>query len=176
MNARLRTALAALPARQLNLLCIGVVAIAAMLAWTACVRGPLLAWRQQRAALVALHASAGAAAAMRAAAAPAAAAGQPPAPPTVLALIGALDRGAKLAGVTVTSAAQGTELTVAGLRQQVVDVSAVGGYAAIHAWLDDIERTQPAVGIVQLQLLPGDAGGQRKATLQLAIYGPPSQP
>jgi type II secretory pathway component PulM len=175
MSERLRTALAALPARQLNLLCIGVVAIAAMLAWTACVRGPLVAWRQQGAALAALRASATAPAATRAAEA-AAAAALPAAPPTPLALIGALGHAAKPAGVTVTSAAQGGERTVAGLRQQTVDVTATGAYGAILAWLDGIERTQPAVGIVQLELQPGDAGGQRKATLQLAIYGPPSQP
>lgn len=176
MNDRLRNVLAAMPARQLNLVCIGVVAIAAMLAWSAGVRGPLAAWRQQRAALTALQASAAAMAATRVVAAPAGPVGQPAVPPAPLALIGAVSEGAQLAGVAVSSAAQGAERAVAGLRQQTVDVAAAGPYSAIHAWLDDLERTQPTVGIVQLDLQPGDAGAQRKVTLQLAIYGPPSAP
>lgn len=179
MNERLRAALAAMPARQLNLLCIGVVAIAAMLAWSAGVRAPLAAWRQQRAAVMALQASNAAMAATSAGIAPLAAAGKPapqPTIPTPLVLIGTVSQGAKLAGVAVSSAAQGAERTVAGLRQQTVDIAATGPYAAIHAWLDDIERTQPAVGIVQLDMQPGDAGAQRKVTLQLAIYGPPASP
>lgn len=176
MNERLRTALAAMPVRQLNLLCIGVVAIAAMLAWSAGVRAPLAAWRQQRAALTALQASAAAMAATRIDAAPAAPGKVPAAPPTPLALIGAVSQGARRAGVTVSSAAQGAERAVAGLRQQSVDVVATAPYPAILAWLDDIERTQPAVGIVQLDLQPGDTGAARAVTLQLAIYGPPSVP
>ncbi|WP_165390892.1 GspMb/PilO family protein [Pseudoduganella lutea] len=182
MNERLRAALAAMPARQLNLLCIGVVAIAAMLAWSAGLRAPLAAWRQQRAAVTALQASNAATATMRAANAPLAAAGRPaPTPmmqttPTPLALIGAVSGSAKRAGVDVSSASQGAEQAAAGLRQQTVDITATGTYTAIHLWLDDIERTQPAVGIVQLDMQPGEAGAQREVTLQLAIYGLPITP
>lgn len=176
MNASLRSALGALPARQLNLVCIGIVAIAAMLAWSAGVRAPLAAWRQQRAALTALQATAATMATPRTGAVPVAAVGQPPAPPTPLALVGAASEAAKLAGVAVSSAAQGADRPVAGLRQQTVDIVAAGSYPAIQAWLADIERTQPAVGIARLALQPGDTGAQRKVTLQLAIYGPVSAP
>jgi len=178
MSDRLHAALAALPPRQLNLLCIGVVAIAAMLAWSVGLRGPLATYRQQRAALTALQATAATMATIRTGAVPAAIgkAAAPVVPPAPLALVDAIGRSAKLAGVEVASAAQGTERTVAGLRQQVVDITATGGYGDLCAWLDDIERSQPAVGIVQLALQPGDTGGRRKVSLQLAIYGAPAQP
>jgi type II secretory pathway component PulM len=185
MSERLHAALAALPPRQLNLLCIGMVAIAAMLAWTVGLRGPLAAYRQQRTALTALEASAAVMAGARTGPAPAGAAAAGPdqaaaipavAPvaPVPLALVAAISRSARLAGVQVSSAAQGAERTVAGLRQQVVDITASGGYGDICAWLDDIERSQPGVGIVQLALHPGDTGGRRKVTLQLAIYATPA--
>ncbi len=179
MNERLHAALAALPARQLNLLCVGVVAIAAMLAWTAGLRGPLATYRQQRAALTALELSAAAMPVTGAVPAPARDAAQPVAAPAPLALVAAVSRSARLAGVEVASAAQGPERTVAGLRQHVIDIAATGGYGDILAWLDDIERTQPAAGIVQLGLHPGDGGdggGRRKVTLQLAIYAPADRP
>lgn len=179
MNARLHSALAALPARQLNLLCIGVVAIAAMLAWSAGVRAPLAAWRQSRAALTVLQDTAAAMAGVQPGTVPVAGSAQPappPAVPTPLALIGAVSEGARLAGVTVSSAAQGPERPMAGLHQQAIDITTTGTYPALQTWLADIERTQPTVGIVQLDLQPGTAGAQRKAVLQLAIYGPPSPP
>ncbi|GGX80334.1 hypothetical protein [Pseudoduganella dura] len=181
MNERLHAALAALPARQLNLLCVGVVAIAAMLAWTAGLRGPLAAYRQQRAALTALELSAAAVPARGTvpAPAPAHAPAPPAAVPAPLVLVAEVSRSARLAGVEVSSAAQGAERSVAGLRQQVIDIAATGGYGDILAWLDDIERTQPAAGIVQLGLHArdgGDGGGRRKVTLQLAIYAPADRP
>lgn len=176
MSARLRTALGMLPARQLNLLCIGIVAIAAMLAWSAGVRAPLAAWRQQRAALTALQAAAAAIPAVRTGPVPPAAVGRPILPPTPLVLIGAASEAARLNGVAVSSAAQGAEQSVAGLRQQTVDIAAIGTYQAIQAWITELERSQPTVGIVRLAMQPGQAGAQRKVMLQLAIYGPPSAP
>ncbi len=169
--SRLRTALAALPARQLHLIAAGVVAIAALLAWSLALRAPLAAYRQQGLGLAALRASAAATAAVPAMAVPVVAA--PPAAPTPLALTAAISRSATVAGVDVLAAAEGASATVAGLRQQTLHITAAGSYAAVLAWLDDIERSQGAVAIVQLELQPEETGPRRKATLQLAIYSPP---
>lgn len=169
--SRLRAALAALPARQLNLIAAGVVAIAALLAWSLALRAPLAAYRQQGLGLAALQASAAAMATIPAPAAPLTAA--PPAAPTPLALTAAISRSAKEAGVDVLAAAEGAGASVAGLRQQTLHVTAAGSYPAVLAWLDAIERTQSAVAILQLDLQPEETGPRRKATLQLAIYSPP---
>ena len=178
MKPEIRDALAALPARQLNLIAIGVVLIALALAWSVGLRAPLAAYRQQGKALAALEARAGTAAPV---AAPASAAA--PAPlalpleaPAPLALIAAVSRSAAGAGVTVSSAAQGAQQQVAGLRLHTLDISASGSYGAILAWLADIEASQPAVGIVQLALTPDEAGDRRRIALQLAIYDTEGMP
>ncbi|HEX8604544.1 MAG TPA: hypothetical protein VF774_17995, partial [Pseudoduganella sp.] len=101
----------------MNLLCIGIVAIAAMLAWTVGLRGPLATYRQQRTALTTLEAAAasmantqaGIATASAAAAAPGNQAAVTVAAPAPLALMAAVSRSARLAGVEVSSAAQGPE-------------------------------------------------------------------
>ncbi|TWI69760.1 type II secretion system (T2SS) protein M subtype b [Pseudoduganella lurida] len=173
MNARWKTALAALPARQLNLLVAGAIAIAAALAWTVALRAPLANFKAQRATLVTLQATAAATAAqprLAPLAAGAAAAAAPAAAPDPLALIGAVSRSAALAGVGVSSAAQGAEQTAGGLHLQVLDIAATGSYAGIQAWLEDIEHSQPAVGILQLELRPDETGQHRHVKLQLAIY------
>jgi len=171
MKPGLHAQLAALPARQLNLIAIGIVLIALALAWSVGLRAPLAAYRQQAKTLAALEARARDAAPL--ALAPAVAAAPPvrtleaPAP---LALIAAVSRSAASAGVTVSSAAQGAQQQVAGLRLHTLDIAASGSYAAIQAWLADIEASQPAVGIVQLALTPDDAGDKCRIALQLAIY------
>jgi len=178
MKPGIHAALVALPARQLNLIAIGVVLVALTLAWSVGLRGPLAAYRQQGKTLAALEASARAAApvaAPPATRAPAASARalEAPAP---LALIAAVSRNAARAGVTVSSAAQGAQHEVAGLRVHTLDISASGSYGAILAWLADIEASQPAVGIVQLALAPDDAGDKRRIDLQLAIYDTEGMP
>src|SRR5690606_4592323 len=107
-------ALAALPARQLNLMAIGVVLIALALAWSVGLRAPLAAHAKQRKALATLEtraattrANAPAPAPAVPASAPASAASTAPlVAPAPLALIAAVSRSAAHAGVTVSSAAQ----------------------------------------------------------------------
>ena len=177
MTPGLREALAALPARQLNLMAIGAVGVALALAWSVGLRAPLAAHAKQRKALATLEARATASTPPVAAPAPTAASGDPvatpvaaPPPPAPLALIAAVSRSAAHAGVTVSSAAQGAGQQVAGLRLHTVDISASGSYAAILAWLADIEASQPTVGIVRLALSADDADDRRRIALQLAIY------
>jgi type II secretory pathway component PulM len=171
MNPRLQHMLAALPARQLNLILVGVVLIVAMLAWSVALRAPLAAWRQQGAVLAALEASAPAAQAATTAppVAPAAPV-QAVAVPQPLDLIAAVSRSARKTGVAISSAAQGQQPNVAGLRLQMLDIAASGSYGAVLAWLADIEATQPAVGINGFELQPGATGSERQIRLQLAIY------
>ncbi|WP_306392943.1 GspMb/PilO family protein [Telluria beijingensis] len=180
MKPGIRDALAALPARQLNLMAIGVVLIALALAWSVGLRAPLAAHAQQRKALAALEARAAAAgvdAPQAAASAPASAASSaPPVAPAPLALIAAVSRSAAHAGVTVSSAAQGARQQFAGLRLHTLDISASGSYPAIVAWLADIETSQPTVGIIQFTLAPDDAGDKRRILLQLAIYDTEEKP
>lgn len=179
MKPPIHQALAALPARQLNLVAIGLVLIALALAWSVGLRGPLAAYRQQSAALAALEASlAGAPAPAPGTAAPsnpAPAATPTPAPapaPAPLALIAAVSASAARAGVTVSSAAQGAQYPLADLQVHLLEITASGDYTAIVGWLADIEASQPTVGVVQLGLQPGPAGAAdtRTIKLQLAIY------
>lgn len=170
MTSRFSEVLAALPPRQLNLIAAGVVLIALALAWSVGLRGPLAAHRQQRQALVALEAQVRTAAATAQPPRAAAAAAAPAPAPAPLALIAAVSRSAARVGVTVSSAAQGAPQDVGGVRLLTVDIAASGSYAAILAWLADIEASQASVGIAQLSLLPDDTGAQRRIALQLAIY------
>ncbi|WP_036168264.1 GspMb/PilO family protein [Massilia sp. 9096] len=164
--------LAAMPARQLNLVAVGAVAIVAALALSA-LRAPLSNLRAQGARLAALKA------------APQFASSTPPAPaapprpvvmPTPLALIAAVSASARAAGVTVASAVPGAQNTVAGLRRQTLDVEASGGYGAILDWIAAIEAKQPAVGVVRLELKPAPDQPRRQVHLQLAAYSTGSQP
>lgn len=180
MKPGIREALAALPARQLNLMAIGAVCIALALAWSVGLRAPLAAHGKQRKALATLEARAAKASApLSPSATPVPAPAISAAPlvaPAPLALIAAVSRSASGAGVTVSSAAQGGQQQVAGLRLHTLDIAASGSYAAILAWLADIESSQPTVGIIQLTLSPDDAGDTRRIALQLAIYDTEQQP
>ena len=169
MTPSLRQALAAMPARQLNLVAIGAVAIAAALMWTLAIRAPLAALRQQQVRLAALQAAQAHAPAPLPAGA---AAALPPLPsaPAPLALIAAAGAAARTAGLTVGGAVPGPERSIAGLREQTLDIEASGSYGAILEWLDGIETHQPAVGIVRLNLHAAQEEPRRVVQLQLGAY------
>lgn len=182
MKPGIGAALAALPPRQLNLMAIGVLLISLALAWSLGLRAPLAAHAKQRKALATLEARAAVsitntpAPAVSATAPGAVPPVAPPVAPAPLALIAAVSRSAAHADVTVSSAAQGARQQVAGLQLHTVDISASGSYAALLAWLADIEASQPTVGIIQLTLSPDDAGDKRRISLQLAIYDTEKNP
>jgi hypothetical protein len=171
MTPSLRQALAALPARQLNLVAIGAVAIVAALMWTLAIRAPLAALRQQQIRLVSLRVAQANAPAPLPAGSPAA---LPPLPaaPAPLALIAAAGASARAAGLTVGGAVPGAQRSIAGLRQQTLDIEASGSYGAILEWLDGIEARQPAVGIVRLNLRAAPEEARRLVQLQLGAYEP----
>lgn len=174
MKPTLHQTLAAMPARQLNLLALGAVLIAAALVWALAIRAPLASLRQQQVRLAALEATSATAAPMPGAAP--AALPAPAAPPSPLDLIAAVSAGAQDAGVSVARAVPGPERVVAGLRQQTLEIEASGGYGDILAWLDGIEARQPAVGILRMDLRPAEDRPRRLVRLQLAAYSVEARP
>jgi type II secretory pathway component PulM len=173
MKQDFRQTLAAMPARQLNLVAIGAVAVVAALLWTLAIRAPLAAMRQRQVQLAALTAARAASAPLPAPlpAAPAGAVSAPPAAPAPLALIAAVSASARDAGLAVGGAVPGAQHDVAGLHQQTLDIEASGGYGAILDWLADIEARQPAVGFTRLSLRAAPDEPRRLVQLQLAAYG-----
>lgn len=176
MNPRIHAMLAALPARQLNLILVGLVLVVAMLAWSLGLRGALAEYRQLKLTLATLEA-AGPGPNPPPAALPAApAADAAVVAPAPLALIAAVSHSAAAAGVTVSSAAQGPRLTVGTIVMHTIEIEANGSYDAIVRWLAGIEAGQPAVGVIQLELQPDAAGARRHLRLQLAIYDTGAMP
>lgn len=169
MTPSLQKALAAMPARQLNLIAIGIVAIAAALAWTLAIRAPLAGLRQQKARLAVLEADRLRAGALRGSAAGPDAAPPLPAAPAPLELVAAVSASAHDAGLAVAAATPGAERDVAGLRQRSLQLEASGSYAAILDWLAAIESRQPAVAVTRLTLRAQD-DGRRQVQLQLGAY------
>jgi type II secretory pathway component PulM len=169
MTPSLQKALAAMPARQLNLIAIGIVAIAVALAWTLAIRAPLTALRQQKARLAVLEAERLRTNALRTAAAGGVAAAPLPAAPAPLELVAAVSGSAHDAGLAVAAATPGAERSVAGLRQRSLQLEASGSYAAILDWLAAIEARQPAVAVTRLALHAQD-DGRRQVQLQLGAY------
>jgi len=170
MSPKLRDLLAALPARQLNLVVGGAVVIALLLAWTLALRAPLAAYRQHKAALAALEAAGTATPGAAPTTTSHAAITPAPAPPEPLALIAAVSHSAAAADVAVLSAAQGTQRTVGGVRLLTVEIVASARYTALLDWLAAIERQQPTVGIHQLTVEVADDTDDRAITLQLVIH------
>ena len=170
MSPKLRDLLAALPARQLNLIVGGAVVIALLLAWTLALRAPLAAYRQHKAALAALEAAGTATPGAAPPTVSAAAITPAPAPPEPLALIAAVSRIAAASNVAVLSAAQGAQRTVGGVRLLTVEIVASARYTALLDWLAAIERQQPTVGIHRLTVEAADDTDDRAITLQLVIH------
>lgn len=170
MSPRLRDLLAALPARQLNLVVGGAIVIALLLAWTLALRAPLTAYRQHKAALAALEAAGTATPSAAPPTASPAAITPAPAPPEPLALIAAVSHSAAASDVAVLSAAQGAQRTVGGVRLLTVEIVASARYTALLDWIAAIERQQPTVGIHRLTVEAADDTDDRAITLQLVIH------
>lgn len=170
MTPSLQKALAGMPARQLNLIAVGAVLIAAALAWTVALRAPLAELRRQQARLAALELDHAREAARRLPAAGADALPPLPLAPAPLELVAAVSGSANEAGLAVATATPGAERSVAGLRQRSLDLEASGSYAAILDWLAAIEARQPAVAVTRLELRPAQDGEHRTVLLQLGAY------
>ncbi len=180
-------ALARLPARQLNLLLGGVLAVVLALLWTFALRAPLAAVRAQRAELAGFRAPAAApaqtaqqvAALERAVATLAGALGEPAdgggAGALQLRLIGEVDHTAGRHGVLLHSAAPGPERSVGSFSEVAIDIEAAGSYPALLAWLGELEAGPGALSVVSFELHAGEGARQRIIKTRLAAYLPPKE-
>ena len=185
MKAPLMAAVARMPARQLNMLLAGVLAIVLALLWTFALRAPLAALRLQRAERARMELAAGQPA--RTAQQLAALSAQVGALERALGrdggagsqlqlrLIGEVDRAAARHGVLLRSAAPGPARTVATFTETSIDVEAAGSYRALVAWLREIDAGAGPLSIVSFDLRAGDGAAQRIIKIRLAAYLPPKE-
>lgn len=185
MNATLMAAAARMPARQLNMLLGGVLAVVLALLWTFALRAPLAAMRVQQAERARMEqvASQPARTAQQLAALSAqvtalertlgqqAGAGSE----LQLRLIGEVDRAAARHAVLLRSAAPGPARTVATFTEVSVDVEAAGSYQALVAWLREIDAGAGPLSVVSFDVHAIDNAPQRIIKIRMAAYLPPKE-
>lgn len=187
MKAALMAALARMPARQLNLLLGGALAIVLALLWTFALRAPLAVLRAQRAELARIGPVAGPAQAALAlgaletevaalAAKLGMAGGAGAANALQLRLVKEAERAAARHGVVLRSAAPGPARSVASFAEVAIDVEAAGSYQALVAWMGEIEGGAGALSVVSFELRAGDSARQRIVRIRMAAYLPPKEP
>jgi len=184
---------AALPARQLHLAGAGLLLIAGAALWFYALRAPLTALRAVRTEQAQLAQAAGdprllaAQLAQLAAdsrqleqrlgAEPGPASGpalaqastQTPAQAQVR-LVGSLGALAREQGVTVHGVAPAPDEMALGFMRLGFDVDASGPYAALLAWMNAIERSQPNLSIAGFDMRTGTAPGQVAIRIRIAAY------
>lgn len=176
---------AALPARQLHLAGAGLLLIAGAALWFYALRAPLTALRAVRAEQAQLAQAAGdprllaAQLAQLAAdsrqlekrlgAGPINASAQTPAQAQVR-LVGSLGALAREQGVTVHGVAPAPDEMALGFVRLGFDVDASGPYAALLAWMNAIERSQPNLSIAGFDMRTGTAPGQVAIRIRIAAY------
>ncbi|WP_305823863.1 GspMb/PilO family protein [Massilia brevitalea] len=180
---------AALPARQLHLAGAGLLLIAGAALWFYALRAPLTALRAVRAEQAQLAQAAGdprllaAQLAQLAAdsrqleqrlgAGPGPASGQASAQTSAQAqvrLVGSLGALAREQGVTVHGVAPAPDEMALGFMRLGFDVDASGPYAALLAWMNAIERSQPNLSIAGFDMRTGTAPGQVAIRIRIAAY------
>lgn len=183
MNPDLIRKAAALPARQLHLMGIGLLLIAGAVLWFYGLRAPLAglrAVRAEQAALVVGGNDAQLLAAQLAALdtdtqALAKRLGAGPAQPSAQLLVGlmgdlgalARDKGVTLHGVTPAPEEAVLAFTRIGFNAEVS-----GSYAALLAWMSAIERSQPNLSIASFEMRPAPAAGQVDMNIRIAAFRP----
>ena len=185
MKTNLMAGLARMPARQLNMLLTGALAIVLALLWTFALRAPLAAMRAQQAerARMELVASQPARTAQQLAALSAQVAalertlGQHAGAGSQLQLrlIGEVDRAAARHGVLLRSATPGPARSVATFTEASIDVEAAGSYQALVAWLREIDEGAGPLSIVSFELRAVDGAPQRIVKIRMAAYLPPRE-
>ncbi len=176
---------AALPARQLHLAGAGLLLIVGAALWFYALRAPLTALRAVRAEQAQLAQAAGdprllaAQLAQLAAdsrqleqrlgAGPINASAQTSAQAQVR-LVGSLGALAREQGVTVHGVAPAPDEMALGFMRLGFDVDASGPYAALLAWMNAIERSQPNLSIAGFDMRTGTAPGQVAIRIRIAAY------
>lgn len=174
---------AALPPRQLHLMGIGVLLIAAAALWFYGLRAPLAGLRAVRAEQARLTLAAGdprllaaqLAALETDSAALAKRLGTGPAQPSaqlLVGLMGELGALARAQGVALHGVTPAPEATTLAFTQVGFDVAASGSYAGLLAWMAAIERAQPNLSIAGFSMEPSAAPGQVAINIRIAAYRP----
>ena len=184
---------AALPARQLHLAGAGLLLIAGAALWFHALRAPLTALRAVRAEQAQLAQAAGDPRLLAAQLAQLAAdsrqleqrlgagSGQASGPALAQAsaqtsaqaqvrLVGSLGALAREQGVTVHGVAPAPDEMALGFMRLGFDVDASGPYAALLAWMNAIERSQPNLSIAGFDMRTGTAPGQVAIRIRIAAY------
>jgi len=184
---------AALPARQLHLAGAGLLLIAGAALWFYALRAPLTALRAVRAEQAQLAQAAGDPRLLAAQLAQLAAdsrqleqrlgagSGQASGPALAQAsaqtsaqaqvrLVGSLGALAREQGVTVHGVAPAPDEMALGFMRLGFDVDASGPYAALLAWMNAIERSQPNLSIAGFDMRTGTAPGQVAIRIRIAAY------
>jgi len=184
---------AALPARQLHLAGAGLLLIVGAALWFYALRAPLTALRAVRAEQAQLAQAAGDPRLLAAQLAQLAAdsrqleqrlgagPGQASGPALAQAsaqtsaqaqvrLVGSLGALAREQGVTVHGVAPAPDEMALGFMRLGFDVDASGPYAALLAWMNAIERSQPNLSIAGFDMRTGTAPGQVAIRIRIAAY------
>lgn len=183
MPAALVRKAAALPARQLHLIGVGLLLIAGAALWFYGVRAPLTALRAVRAEQAQL-ALAGSDPRLLAAQLAAlandtgtlaqrlgAASSQPPAQ-LLVRLVGDLGALAQAQGVTLHGVTPAPEEAVLAFTQAGFDADVSGPYASLLAWMGAIERAQPNLAIAGFEMRVAETPGQVAMRVRIAAFRP----
>lgn len=183
MMARAMRLLAAMPARQLHLLGIGLLLVLAASLWTVALRAPLAQLRSVRAEQVRLDA--GGADPTLLAAQLALVDGSikvlsarlglgggahPAAAQMLVALVGDVNRLALALGVKVTGVTPAQDGQTMVFDQVGFEIEATGSYGALLAWMAAIEGAQGNIAITRVAMQPTKTPGRIHIDLHIAAY------
>jgi len=174
---------AALPARQLHLMGIGLLLVVGAALWFYALRAPLEALRTVRAEQARLALAGGdprpLAAQLEALTADtqvlARQLGIGPARPSaqlMVGLIGELGKLARTHGVTLHGATPAPEETVLAFTQTGFDAQVTGSYEGLLAWIAAIESAQPNLSVARFEMRPAKTPGQVDMNVRIAALQP----
>lgn len=181
MNPVLIRKAAALPARQLHLIGIGVLLVAAAALWFYALRAPLAALRAVHTEQAQLQLAGSDPTLLAAQLASldhdskalgmrlGAGAGQPAAQLQVT-LIGELGKLAQAQGVTLHGVSPVPEETVLAFSRVAFDARASGSYAALLAWMAALEDARPNLSVAGFEMRASGTAGQVDLNIRVAAY------
>jgi Tfp pilus assembly protein PilO len=183
MNDALIRRAAALPARQLHMLGIGVLLILVFALWSYGLRAPLAELRTVRAEqmrLAALGGDARTPAAQlvvladetRTLAAQLGAGNALTPSQQLVELIGDLGKLAQAHGVSLRMATPAPQEPVMSLLQGGVDADVSGSYAALVGWMSAVEAARPHLSVASFEMHPAKTPGQIDMKIRIAAYRP----
>lgn len=182
MNAWIRS-LAAMPARQLHLMGTGVLLIVAAALWFYALRAPLTALRAVRAERAQLEAAgsnprplavqlAALETDTRTLAERLGAGATQPAAQQMVGLVREISTLAQAHGVQLHGVTPAPDEQVLAFTQIGFDAEVSGSYAALLAWMTDIERSSSQLSIAGFEMQTGKVPGQVDMKIRIAAFRP----